>query len=47
LLVPVWAFVGIAQRPTDSSLVVTASWVAAGIVLVLVVFSLVKPRPVV
>ena len=47
LLVPVWAFVGIAQRPTDSSLVVTASWVAAGIVLVLVIFSLVKPRPVV
>lgn len=45
LLVPVWAFVGIAQRPTDSSLVVTASWVAAVIVLVLVVFSLVKPRP--
>jgi benzodiazapine receptor len=45
LLVPVWAFVGIALRPTDSSLVVTASWVAAGFVLVLVIFSLVKPRP--
>jgi benzodiazapine receptor len=47
LLVPVWAFVGIALRPTDSNLVVTASWVAAGFVLVLVVFSILKPRPVV
>jgi hypothetical protein len=47
LLVPVWAFVGIALRPTDSSLVVNAAWVAAGIVLVFVIFSLLKPRPVV
>jgi len=45
LLVPVWAFVGIALRPTDSSLVVSTSWVAAGIVLAFVIFSLLKPRP--
>lgn len=45
LLVLIWAFVGIALRPTDSSLVVTSSWVAAGITLVFLVYSLLKPRP--
>jgi len=41
----VWASIGIAVRPTDSSLVVTVSWVAAAIFAVFVVYSLLKPRP--
>lgn len=45
LLVLVWASIGIAVRPTDSSLVVTVSWVAAAIFAVFVVYSLLKPRP--
>lgn len=38
----VWAFVGIAVRPTDSTLVVTAAWLAAGVVALFIAYSLYK-----
>lgn len=42
LAVLVWAFVGIAVRPTDSTLVVTAAWLAAGVVALFIAYSVYK-----
>lgn len=45
LLVLVWAFAGIAVKHAGNPLVATASWTATAVVVLLVVLSLVKPRP--
>lgn len=43
LAVPVWALIGIALRQAPTPAVSTAAWVAAGIVAVLLIWSVVRP----
>ena len=43
LVVPVWALIGIALRQAPTPAVSTAAWVAAGIVAVLLIWSVVRP----
>ena len=44
LVVPVWALIGIALRQAPTPAVSTAAWVAAGIVAVLLIWSVVRPQ---
>lgn len=44
LLVLVWSFVGIAVKQVSAPIVVTSAWIAAGAMLALAVYSLIKPK---
>ncbi len=44
LLVLVWSFIGIAMKQTPAPMVVISAWIAAGLMLVLAVYSLVRGR---
>lgn len=44
LAVLVWAFIGIAVKQTSAPLVVLSAWIAAGLMLALAVFSLIRRR---
>jgi len=44
LLVLVWSFAGIAIKQTTSPMVSTSAWIAAGLALVLVAFSIIQRR---
>jgi hypothetical protein len=40
----VWAFIGIAVKQTSAPMVVVSAWIAAALMLVLAIFSLMRRR---